>query len=62
MGIGSIFLAFGAVILVIALAAHGADAHRNISGMHVVAAKSIVGGAILVGLGSLLLSRKRAPG
>jgi hypothetical protein len=57
MGLGSIFLAFGAVVLVISLAAHLADAHRKISGMHMVAAESIVGGAVLVVLGSLLHRR-----
>jgi hypothetical protein len=54
MGIGSIFLAFGAVVLVISLAASRADAQRNVAGMHMLAMESIVGGAILVGVGALL--------
>jgi hypothetical protein len=54
MGIGSIFLAFGAVVLVISFAASRADPQRSLAGMHVLAIESIVGGAILVGVGALL--------
>ncbi len=54
MGIGSIFLAFGAVVLVISLAASRADAQRNVAGMHMLAMEAIVGGAILAGVGALL--------
>lgn len=54
MGIGSIFLAFGAVVLVISFAASRADPQRSLAGMHMLAIESIVGGAILFGVGALL--------
>lgn len=54
MGIGSVFLAFGAVIVVIAFAATRADATRNVGSMHMTALESLVAGAVLLGVGFLL--------
>lgn len=54
MGVGAIFLAFGGVTAVIAFAARQADAQRNITTMHMTTLESILGGAILFGLGFLL--------
>ena len=54
MGLGVIFLAFGGVTAIISLAARQADAQRNITSMHMTALESIVGGAVLLGVGFLL--------
>jgi len=54
MGLGSIFLAFGGVIVVIAFAARQADATRNVTTMNLTAMEAIVGGAVLLGLGLFL--------
>ena len=54
MGLGTIFLAFGGVIVVIAFAARQAEATRNVTTMNLTAMESIVGGAVLLGLGFLL--------
>jgi len=54
MGIGSVFLAFGAVIVVISFAATRADATRNVASMHMTAMESIVAGAVMLGVGFLL--------
>ena len=62
MGIGSIFLAFGAVIVVISFAATTADATRNVASMHMTALQSVVAGAILLGVGFLLRRGGQKPG
>jgi len=61
MGIGGIFVAFGAVTGVIAFAARAADAQRNITTMHMTTLGSILGGAILFGLGFLLRRGAQKP-
>jgi hypothetical protein len=61
MGIGSVFLAFGAVVFVISFAATRADAQRNVTSMHMTGMESIVGGAILLGVGMLLRRGMKKP-
>ena len=62
MGIGAIFLAFGAVIMVISFAASRADAQRSLTSMHMTALESIVAGAVLFGVGFLLRRGEQKPG
>ncbi len=54
MGIGGIFMSFGAVIVVLALLARHADTRGQLPEMTLVATASIVGGAVLFGAGYLL--------
>jgi hypothetical protein len=55
MGIGGIFMSFGAVVVVLALfARQGGDTRLELPAMTTVAVGSLVAGAVLFGAGYLL--------
>lgn len=54
MGVGGIFVSFGAVILVLALIARNADFRGEQPAMWTLATGSLVVGAVMFGLGYLL--------
>jgi hypothetical protein len=54
MGIGGIFVSFGAVIVVLSLFARQGETRGELPAMTTLATISIVGGAVLFGAGYLL--------
>lgn len=54
MGVGAIFVSFGAVILVLALFARNGDTRGELPAMMTLATGSLVVGAVMFGLGYLL--------
>lgn len=54
MGIGGIFMAFGTVIVVLALFARHDNVRAELPAMTTLAAGAIVGGAVMFGAGYLL--------
>ena len=54
MGIGGIFVSFGAVIVVLALLARTGDTRGELPAMTTLATLCIAGGAVLFGVGYLL--------
>jgi hypothetical protein len=54
MGIGGIFLSFAVVVFVLEMFARGQDAGHNLAVMSSLGVASLVGGAVLFGLGFLL--------
>ena len=61
MGIGGIFISFGAVIVVLALFARQNNTRGELPAMTMLATAAIVGGAVLFGAGYLLSRIGRAP-
>ncbi len=54
MGVGGIFVSFGAVILVLALFARNGETRGELPAMMTLATGSLVVGAVMFGLGYLL--------
>ena len=54
MGVGAIFVSFGAVILVLALFARHGETRGELPAMMTLATGSLVVGAVMFGLGYLL--------